>query len=154
MPIISIQTVPKWPLTQIRLTLPPSPDLFCHSIESQRQCDVAKWKNGSRECVCHGLARYSFAYGQEHQLKVLEQDGQTLLEEAMTTTMIVIVAVSSSLLVASLLSAALLVIYCRRVKVLENINTISRSNLMEFLLVRRKMWPIFKQNLSKISILF
>ncbi len=45
------------------------------------------------------------------------ENGQSLLEEAMTTTMLVIVAVSASLLVASVLSAALLVIYCRRVKV-------------------------------------
>ena len=58
--------------------------------------------------------------------EVLDQHGigshgqHSLLEEAMTTTMMVIVAVSSTLLVASLLSAALLVIYCRRVKVLEN----------------------------------
>ena len=112
---------------------------------------MAKWHNGTRECVCNGLSRYAFssflqmghspasgAASSEAEAasssadvlmdlkEVLDQHGigshgqHSLLEEAMTTTMMVIVAVSSTLLVASLLSAALLVIYCRRVKVLEN----------------------------------
>ena len=105
---------------------------------------MAKWHNGTRECVCNGLSRYAFsssllqmghspasassaASGETKPAKAADVlmdlkevlDQPYSLEEAMTTTMVVIVAVSSTLLVASLLSAALLVIYCRRVKVLE-----------------------------------
>lgn len=144
-PVISVRAEPrpKSPV-QIRLGLPvKAATRQCYSIFDQRQCNMAKWHNGTRECVCNGLSRYAFsssllqmghspasassAASDEAEAaaadvlmdlkEVLDQPYS--LEEAMTTTMVVIVAVSSTLLVASLLSAALLVIYCRRVKVLE-----------------------------------
>ena len=144
-PVISVRAEPrpKSPV-QIRLGLPAkAATRQCYSIFDQRQCNMAKWHNGTRECVCNGLSRYAFsssllqmghspasassaASGEAEAAaadvlmdlkEVLDQPYS--LEEAMTTTMVVIVAVSSTLLVASLLSAALLVIYCRRVKVLE-----------------------------------
>ena len=142
-PVISVRAEPrpKSPV-QIRLGLPAkAATRQCYSIFDQRQCNMAKWHNGTRECVCNGLSRYAFsssllqmghspasassaASGEAEAADVLMDLKEVLdqpysLEEAMTTTMVVIVAVSSTLLVASLLSAALLVIYCRRVKVLE-----------------------------------
>ena len=143
-PVISVgaDPQPKSPV-QIRIGVPITAK-HCYSIFEQRQCNLAKWHNGTRECVCNGLSRYAFSSSALLQMghsaseaseaaadvvidlkEVLDQHGigshgqHSLLEEAMTTTMVVIVAVSSTLLVASLLSAALLVIYCRRVKVLE-----------------------------------
>ena len=144
-PVISVRAEPrpKSPV-QIRLGLPAkAATRQCYSIFDQRQCNMAKWHNGTRECVCNGLSRYAFsssllqmghspasassAASGEAEAKAADVlmdlkevlDQPYSLEEAMTTTMVVIVAVSSTLLVASLLSAALLVIYCRRVKVLE-----------------------------------
>ena len=142
-PVISVRAEPrpKSPV-QIRLGLPAkAATRQCYSVFDQRQCNMAKWHNGTRECVCNGLSRYAFsssllqmghspasassaASGEAEAADVLMDLKEVLdqpysLEEAMTTTMVVIVAVSSTLLVASLLSAALLVIYCRRVKVLE-----------------------------------
>ena len=142
-PVISVRAEPrpKSPV-QIRLGLPAkAATRQCYSVFDQRQCKMAKWHNGTRECVCNGLSRYAFsssllqmghspasassaASGEAEAADVLMDLKEVLdqpysLEEAMTTTMVVIVAVSSTLLVASLLSAALLVIYCRRVKVLE-----------------------------------
>ena len=104
-----------------------------------RWCHVAKWHNGSRECVCNGLSRYVLNLtGRDDVLMDLKEaaiDGrgysshfgkaEVAAEVAMTSTMIVIVAVSATLLVASVLSAALLVVYCRRVKV----GFLSDSNL-------------------------
>ena len=144
-PVISVRAepVPKSPV-QIRLGLPAkAATRQCYSIFDHKQCNMAKWHNGTRECVCNGLSRYAFSSSLQQMghspasassaasgeaeaaaadvlmdlKEVLDQPYS--LEEAMTTTMVVIVAVSSTLLVASLLSAALLVIYCRRVKVLE-----------------------------------
>lgn len=145
-PVISVRAEPqpKSPV-QIRLGLPAkAATRQCYSIFDQKQCNMAKWHNGTRECVCNGLSRYAFsssllqmghspasassaASGETEAAKAADVlmdlkevlDQPYSLEEAMTTTMVVIVAVSSTLLVASLLSAALLVIYCRRVKVLE-----------------------------------
>ena len=103
------------------------------SQPEDRWCHVAKWHNGSRECVCNGLSRYVLNLKGRRDdvlmdLKEAAIDGRgysshfgkaevASAEVAMTSTMIVIVAVSATLLVASVLSAALLVVYCRRVKV-------------------------------------
>ena len=108
-------------------------EMHCYDalLQEKMGCNVAKWHNGTRECVCNGWLRgyalnvtmassaSSASMFDDVMMDLREElDGQTLLEEAMTTTMLVIVAVSATLLVASLLSAALLIIYCRRVKVI------------------------------------
>ena len=137
-PILSLGVDPSLKeMLQTRIRLPntaqTAKDMHCYDALRQQDtkmggCNVAKWHNGSRECVCNGWLRgyalnitaASAASMFDDVLMDLreELDGQTLLEEAMTTTMLVIVAVSATLLVASLLSAALLIIYCRRVKVI------------------------------------
>ena len=98
----------------------------------ERWCHVAKWHNGSRECVCNGLSSYvlNLTRGRDVLMDLKEAtaiDGRgysshfgkeaTAAEATMTSTMIVIVAVSATFLVISVLSAGLLVVYCRRVKV-------------------------------------
>ena len=108
---------------------PKNEEMECLSWTSpkKRWCHVAKWHNGSRECVCNGLSSYVLNLTGRDVLMDLKEaaiDGRGYsshfgkeAEATMTSTMIVIVAVSSTLLVASVLSAALLVVYCRRVKV-------------------------------------
>ena len=134
-PILSLGVDPSLKqLLQARIRLPSNANTMevkeMHCVDALRQekmgCNVAKWHNGTRECVCNGWLRgyalnattITSSMFDDVMMDLREElDGQTLLEEAMTTTMLVIVAVSASLLVASLLSAALLIIYCRRVKV-------------------------------------
>ena len=134
-PILSLGVDPSLKqLLQARIGLPSQAmevkEMHCYDAFRQEKmgCNVAKWHNGSRECVCNGWLRgyalnvttldASSNMFDDVMMDLREElDGQTLLEEAMTTTMLVIVAVSATLLVASLLSAALLIIYCRRVKV-------------------------------------
>ena len=146
-PILSLGVDPSLKeVLQARIRLPPSSaspgkaaktantlevkEMHCYDalLQEKMGCNVAKWHNGTRECVCNGWLRgYALNVTLASAASVFddvlmdlreELDGQTLLEEAMTTTMLVIVAVSATLLVASLLSAALLIIYCRRVKVI------------------------------------
>lgn len=122
---------------QVRLQLPEerSKELECYSWPSSNnniddgRCHVARWHNGSAECVCDALTRYALNVTdidviiarEEEKLPTILKDHSLLFglgtEKEDTTTMVVIVAVSSTLLVATILSAALLVIYCRRVKV-------------------------------------
>ena len=146
-PILSLGVDPSLKqLLQARIRLPSSSsdaadantamevkEMHCYDalLQEKMGCNVAKWHNGTRECVCNGWLRgyalnvtmassaSSASMFDDVMMDLREElDGQTLLEEAMTTTMLVIVAVSATLLVASLLSAALLIIYCRRVKVI------------------------------------
>jgi len=146
--VISVKINPPLPSEnelQVLLELPKYPqneEIECLSWTQpkERWCHVAKWHNGSRECVCNGLSSYVLnltathnhsATGRDVLMDLKDEaaaiDGRgysshfgkeaTSAEATMTSTMIVIVAVSATFLVISVLSAGLLVVYCRRVKV-------------------------------------
>lgn len=139
--VISLNVVPKLdnighqePIVILQLPMEPSAmEVECFSwprVKAEgNACSVAKWHNGSRECVCNGFSSYALNVTGVNDVMMDLREELTSVDEAgglfetskveagLTTTMVVIVAVSATLLVASVLSAALLVIYCRRVKV-------------------------------------
>lgn len=145
-PVISL-TSSSLPAFQAESTISlPKANMDCYPLFNSR-CSVIKNQTGFRQCQCSGLATLAFRIDEDFKeadsnVEELQSatGGNGEVPQVSTTTMVVIVAISASLLVATLLSAALLVIYCRRVKVLENINfLLSVNNVLKS---QREKWNL------------